>query len=343
MGNSWHNKSIKLPQLCEEISNPNLDYKKDREKINELILNLTLKYIAEYFGIPQDASIDNIGNKVAEENVRAMSGDTLKEELMGMVNGMMGMMGQIDQNSLKSNDVGAKQSLGDLHQTAAIVKEIIFAPEKFQHTDTYLTVDLGSGSGILLLAGMIAGTRNKVQQVFGYGIDSSTPATKKSQQIFQKNFPTSSHRWKIENANILNPNVHIPYAGKVDYMLSETITQNTPSIMIQDDGQLIPNKYSSTNPYEELEKMYSQMHNEPYFLGLIMASEFDRTFIQKVRNGVIQLFPNVINENYIPMGEHGLIKLKTGLTPNSHIHLNNIGKEFDQISSGLPQVHQTRW
>ncbi len=238
----------------------------------------------------------------------------------------------------------SKQSLGDLNQTSAIVKEIIFAPEKFNNSDTHLTVDLGSGSGILLLAGMIAGTRNKIQNVLGYGVDSSTRAVKKSQKIFQeKIFPGQSHKYFILNKNIIQPDVHFMYTNKADYILSETITLNTPPFMFLDNGDLTLTKHAEIDEMHAHLGFQAQIHNEPYFAGLIMASHFDPDFIKKVRTGVIHLFPNIIDESYIPTGHRGKMKLKPGLHPEKHLDLREIGQEFDQISTGLPGVLQTRW
>lgn len=312
-----------LDQIIHQLADPQLSHERDREQVNQLVLNFVIKYVAEYLRAKHDDESD-IRAKV--EARLAVTTDDTKSLLLQMIGGI------IDESIPGSHqsDLFPLQCATDLRSTAAIVKEIIFN-KGFQLYPEYgfTSIDLGSGTGILAMASIVAGMRKRARSITTVALDLSEKAITESKRVMEGVIGRLRYKGEvnlvIESVDITRRGLMRVFEGMpLSFWISETIDQETPAIKATGDGV----RLTSTN------RMHLGMHAlgaarqiDPYQMVLDRTLKDRRCFYDDVRVGRTAMFPDVINGLFLPDGQESTLLLSTSGI-DRRLALPEAGTEF---------------
>ncbi len=284
-----------LPTVVNQLSDPSLILNEaNNEKIEKLVLHLAEKYFIEYLIALKKQEYGN-------ENYRG-DGDF------------------------------AILCASDIFSTAALVKEIIFGLSfEKDNADDVSIVDIGSGTGILTIAGIIAGRRKKAENIYVIGVEISQQASKISQQILNTLKREDEHI-KIHCGDILAPNrtdsVNIRTTlsrCNPQIIISETISQATPRMRSTERGMEIdtqnPVLKILTDIFLEIQQKTDPFPTIIQYLQVLFPNMY-----QSVKSQKIALFPDVINGKFTPDFFNSTLTLRTG--SNTPDWLCNIANYF---------------
>ena len=282
--------------------------------LNAAILCFVLKYLAEYLEISPKLQITDLKReikKIIDERSRLEIPMIIEANLKGDPEGQ--------------SDICGIQCLSDIRSTAALVKEIAFTPEaQGLEGRSFTSADLGSGTGILSAAAALHGIRNDAKEIICTGIESQKNAVENSKQIL--------HSLDVGDLYIIQCDLRIvdmyaeifSFPIFVNYWISETFTIDTPEMEVTTEGLALPNM--------NLDKANHQIINsctDPIMhvlLGMLSVPGF----LESIRNGDAQLFPNIICGHYKPHHEReGTIRLLT--SKDSQIPIHQVGQDFSQF------------
>lgn len=309
-----------LREVTDQLSDKALNHQREREKVNQLVINLVVKYLAAYMEIAATAPEGiQVGIRQRMHDVKhGTEGQQFMLESLQQAF-MLGGGGEIG----ATTDRFGLESLIDTGATAAIVKEIIFNRDFDTKAGEFTGVDLGSGTGILTLAMIIAGQRSKARRVEVIGFEKSSEAIRKSGRLLQQLIDPRRTKVLTMRGDILDPRLHEAYGEQNPQMwVSETISTHTPMMDVFSNGVQIPND-ASTAIF-----MAQNIQMDPFPVVVDRAVTANPQMYKDVLTGRTAMFPNVINGLYKPNGDHGSIHLKTGV--GRRVKLNQIGQEFDE-------------
>lgn len=327
----YYDPSTTLSNNRDQLSDPALDFEKHRDEVNELVLNFVIKYLTEYLGITERNDVRKIEGEVRQI---VCANDITPEHSLAE---MMGMFAAKTKELLSGNfqdDLYPVECVIDLRSTAAIVKEIIFN-DRFSSEEPFLSLDLGSGTGILLAASLIAARRKKIQEISGLGFELQEQAIIKSSKLLTSLF--EKEQVNIERKDICDPMTYIDiYGFPIRSWISETISMGTPRIKkVGDDWQV--------EFRNEREAFFSQMEQglDPFVKVFGASVSIIKDFENKVKNGQIAMFPDLINGLYRPDTDQSTLQFRTGLKGN--FALPRAGEEFENFENFTIGQRGTRW
>ncbi len=306
-----------------ELTDPELQFDSHREQVNELVLNLVIKYLAKYLNI-QSKSIAEVRAKIKsaidesyEENKR------LKPALGSNAENIHGFNQGVDAYPLQCH--------GDIRKTAAIFKEIAFS-DKFREGDVpneFYGLDFGSGTGVLTLAMAIMARRLGSESVRCIGVEQRELTVKRARNAIKK----------IVGKDVSFVRSDIFSNGKLEDLLarqphawvSETIQSGTPELDLDIRGFGLGGK--------EKRQQSKMRYSDPFVLLLHATMSKMPDFRRLVESGEIFMFPNVFNELYTPNYNHSMLRLRTG--PDERLLLPRAGKEFEEYED--LDVSGNRW
>ncbi|MCK5611700.1 hypothetical protein KAR91_58065 [Candidatus Pacearchaeota archaeon] len=298
----------------EKLCDPRLSFDVDREEVNELILNLVIKYTAEYLSVKGDsiqvirrkiAYLVNLGNAIKLEKAKSELGD----------------------------DNFSMNCLSDIRQTSAVFKEIAFS-DRFKAREGFIGLDIGCGTGILMPAMAIAAKRKGIGDVFCTGIERVERAVAQSRNPLTRLL--GDENYAVIQGDALGDSLFkmLFEARRPDFWVSETIGRNTPPIdLSRSDFGLDPNEIMARYKYER--------NGDPFVevLGKSM-NEID-DFPEGVIRGRMGMFPDIFNGFYQPNRENSFLFLETGVDSQNPLRLEEVGIEFEEYEDF--GISQKRW
>ncbi|MBI5421838.1 class I SAM-dependent methyltransferase, partial [Candidatus Peregrinibacteria bacterium] len=295
------------------LANPKLDFSVDREKVNKLVVNFVIKYLGAYLEVP------------FKPNAR-----TYSQEIKMIVDftvlcavSQVEEAGDVDPAS-EGGDNYALRCLYDIHQTAAIFKEIVFN-DQFRVEDHFFGLDLGSGTGILTVAVALAAKRKGIGGIRVVGVERSKIAVERA----RKAVVSLGLEKEIEFvcADLLAP-------GLLDGFLAHSSKLSAPplSFWVSETISIAIPKFDPFAPGFDLNLKSargrkSELKSDPFVEVLKATVDAVPDFLESAKAGKIALFPDVVNGLYIPDGNRSKITLKTG--PKKPLPLERLGQEFE--------------
>jgi len=295
----------------DALSNPRLDPNKDRIVVNELVLNIVIKYIAKYFKL----STSNLEQFKAQAIAK---GEMSPEELAQIfVMGFAATQGV----SMPISESLANHSLLDVKSTAAIFKEIVFN-QRFDKNGYFLGVDIGAGSGILMLASYIAGTRGRVRDATSvFGCDVNTKNVAEAQRVLSS--IAGDRTFTVQNIDALHPQFWSLFEGlPVSQWISETVGLRMPRMDVKNGGvDVVQN---------DRIRSWRLMNRcaDPFPDVLINTVKNRRGFLNDVKSGRIAMFPDLVNGDFVPDFDKSHLRLRTSVDPSKYVSLDKVGDEF---------------
>jgi hypothetical protein len=310
----YYTPQVPLRGDIDALSDPQLDHERHREQVNDLVMNVALKYLALYLNVPQgDVS------KIAE--VASLKGRSSEKIVSDIFLALAG-------ERVTPPEACGIQCLADIRSTAAIVKEVIFQVIR-RKTDEgpFVSVDFGSGTGILVLASAIAGRRMEVSHALSLGFDLQPLAVDRSRTIL--NQLVGSSRVQIDRMDVSNIDFHKGLAQlPLTQWVSETISFDTPRMILDDRGSpTLVSLPGYDGPAPE-DKVLVDRYYDPYFDVLRHTVSARWGFRDSVLAQRIGMFPNIFNGDYIPDPMNPRMRMRSSSAPISHVHLRHIGREF---------------
>jgi len=267
--------------------------------VNKFVSSLVLKYIQEYFQ--------------ARDILEWLS--LLQERLDAWG-------GWIDLFYDNVNEAYPLECLGNIDQTSAILKEIIFN-DGYQAEQEFRSCDLGSGAWILSLGAYISWLRKWLKKGKLYLADHENNALQKSKRVLQS-LVESSFEVNTILGDITSPQIFEQIGEeKIQFWISETITMNTPNFQVSKFTKSIRMTYEDLMSYE----LTGMLDPFPQVFANIARSRPD--FEHDVESGNVAFFPDFINGLYKPDINGGTLRLKTWL--NNDKPLFETWNEFEYI------------
>ena len=303
----------------KSLSDPKLDFGRGREAVNRLVLNFLVKYLAAYLEIPSQPT----PRKLAEE-IRLVTEFTVLGAL-----GEYEEMGDVRANS-SMGDNYAVRCLYDLRQTAAIFKEIVFS-DRFEKRESFFGLDLGSGTGILTMAMVLAARRKGIRNIHCVGIERSSVAVELAAKVAERLGLAKEIKFVCDD--MLKPNLIKKFvqSNPLSYWVSETISIAVP-------------KFDPFAPGFDLNLKSprgrkSELRSDPFVEVLKKTIDANPDFLENVKSGKTAMFPDMVSGLYMPDGNRSKITLKTGL--GKPLELERLGQEFESYED-LGSKHR-RW
>ena len=308
-----------LKEDFDRLSDPKLDFGKDREAVNRLVLNFLVKYLASYLEIQDQPTF----RRLAEE-IRLVTEFTV-----------LGALGEYEEEG----DVGADSAMGDnyavrclydLRQTAAIFKEVVFN-DRFERDESFFGLDLGSGTGILTIAMALAARRKGVGETRCVGIDRTSVAVDRATKVAQKLGMTKEILYVCDD--LLRPILikKFVHENQLSFWVSETISIAIPAFDPFAPGFDLNLKAPRGRK--------SELRSDPFVEVLKKTIDAVPDFLENVKSGKTAMFPDIVSGLYVPDGNRSTIALKTGL--GKPLPLERLGQEFEAYED-LGSKHR-RW
>jgi hypothetical protein len=309
------------------LSSKSLSCEYDRKKVNELILNFIIKYLAEYLEI-LETNILKVRQQINETIQMAYTASKTPDSYIANVYAEMC-------NGHQGSDFYPLMCVADLRATAAIVKEIIFN-DRFESEGRFVGLDFGSGTGILTAAMVIAAKRRQIDKILCVGVEMNSIAAMKSRRVLEKLF--GEEQVAIAWGDITKPEMFdkMPQNTKIlseagwtkkdpiQYWISETFSTGTPPL----DTNLYRHNMSAAEIMFDEWKMDEQENVDP-FPHIYWNSRNNLKLLKKnVKRGKTAMFPDPINGHFKPNMKRSALRLMTGLEPHRRLMLKNIGSEF---------------
>jgi len=305
----WTKSSLK--EDLDSLSNPNLSHGRNRVRVNELVMNTVIKYLAHYLRIGE-TEIRAIRDRVEEAIKWKDRMAFIQDEKEGM------QFNACYKSPAPGNDLDGIMCAADIHRTAALFKEIAFGG-RFIENGRFYGLELGSGTGILTLAMAVAASRKRIQEIHCVGIEKSGIAVRRSQEVLDEVVGprrVSIHNWDIRDSGRLFSLYHVP----IHYWVSETISLNTPKMDmgqkgfgLSEDQRVVRRVEGAVDPF--VEALRVSLDELPFF----------KSYVQ---HGATAMFPDAINGSYRPDRGRSTLKLATAANQNPVI-LERVGEEFE--------------
>jgi hypothetical protein len=283
-----------------ELSDPALELEQAIEAVNTLVMNVVMKYTALYFGA-KSAKISDISEAVSRMLRYGESGPITETDSL--------------------------RCIADTQSTAALVKEIIFNT-RFKTDEAYLGMDLGSGSGILTLASVIAGRRRRVK-AFTLGVEIHRGACSNSRSALRKTLGNETE-WAISNDDAVTCDEWKRFPGSPSQWISETFSRTTRPLRVKNGKVVYGDSRAMRDPrlreaFEWLDAKKATIDPFTHLLEKTLKANPD--FESDVRKGKTAMFPDVINGLFVTSPKGARLKLETS---NVAVHqsLPQIGSEF---------------
>ncbi len=314
----YYRPDTELTRIVHELCDPALDFERHRDQVNELVLNLVIKYLAKYLQVDsRDPNSISSGISAKKSN----KGPDFDNMLQGLLSG------RTDTASLANLETTGINSLIDIRATSSIVKEIIFN-QRYTKTDTFVGVDLGCGTGILSLASAIAAKRREVQAIVIAGFDINENLVREARNTLEDTI--SGVRFNLQAVDLESGSFWRNMTLPLSQWISETIGFITPPIGIeQKDG--IPRVEIQEN-IESIASLILSSGSDPFPEILAITVRDRPQFVSDVQRGSTAMFPDIINDRYRPNNEQSTLSLTTARN-TKHIPLNRVGEEFHQYES----------
>ena len=301
----YYDSTSTLENNYEALCDPALSVSTDRQQVNDLVLNFVIKYLARYLDLDEKEQDTNLLRRNIKERVKKITGALLQEY------------------------DGEGFSLGclmDIRKTAALVKEIAFndrfKPEGEKPNDFFRSVDFGSGTGILLIASLIAARRKDVHEIVGLGFEREEGAINKANSVLSGLLSEKREFATVIKADITDPNTFIMLEREsTHFWISETIDRSIPRINVQ--GTTLSFKGSQ----QDIAHALVEETKDPFIRVLQHSLTHIPDFEENVKNGSIAMFPDLFNGDYEPNVYYSKMTLKTG--GNISQPLMIIGEEFN--------------
>lgn len=320
---NYYDRDLSLKETVKSLADPQLCFERDRETVNELVMNLVIKFSAKYLGIQDNEP------RMIKEAANIINATDFNDILLSLQQGI----NNVNNGSfIYQRDTLAQECLLDIRSTAAIVKEIIFN-DQFQKTNSFMGVDFGAGSGILMLASLLAAMRQEIQRRFVFGIELQREAVAKAQKVLESIFDSSE--FTIGVADITNLETMMSLANfNLSHWVSETIAWDCPEIIISDSIVQIQTDVQGLVGVQ-INKTW-----DPFPIIVKNACATNPNFPEDVQNGQTAMFPDIMNGLYQPNPNNPQIILRTG--PNNNpIKLDQVGDEFANFEDF--EVATKRW
>lgn len=298
-----------------ELSDPGLKYDRNREQVNDLVMNVVIKYLAKYLNVRSRTIKGVRGQLKALIDESREDNKTHNPMLTGQyVENIYGYRPGVDYFPLSCH--------GDIRKTAALFKEIAFSDAFLQgNPKRYTGLDLGSGTGILTLAALMMGRRLGIENVLCIGIEQRGLSVSRSRQALKK---LSCKEVNIVQTDLMKEGLLERLMRSPTAWVSETILghteHSTPRLDLEREDLGLTDI--------ERRKQLNQRKSDPFVLLLQKTIELMPEFAEKVRAGKIVMFPDVFNGLYRPNKHNSTLRLRTGT--DEPLKLHEIGKEFEE-------------
>lgn len=290
-----------IQKEVDALTDPKLEHESHRGQVNELIMNMVIKYLAVYLEVdPRD--VESLKRLAVEKS--KMGGI---DDLMGGLSAALGALN--GERSTHTSESFALNCLSDVRVTAAIVKEIIFNQRCRVVGGEHVSFDFGSGSGILTLASMISGARKEANMIAGLGFEVNDQAVANSVRTLGSVLGESSFR--IINADVTDPRFWkdcVRPGASITNWVSETISRTTLGFNV-DDNDFVLNRDDKTDFLLSLNAT-----KDPFPEIVQRTVGFRPGFFDQVRNGEVSMFPDIVNGHFTSDGENAQIRFTTGLS-----------------------------
>ena len=306
--------------LCD----PNFSHSSHREAVNDCVMNFVLKYLGAYLDLPDGSKAEAIQEALAKRL------ETQQEEtnFFGLMTG---------ENLYGDSDLFSIQCLGDLHSTAAIFKEIAFAEDFDNQSDSFFGLDWGTGSGILLAAMLVASQRRKLKKTLAVGIDLQKKALENASRACSRF--SSEENFRFEFGDACDPLLHLELVGgaPLSMWVSETISMTTPHLFLDQNGRVqVDQSMPSLALFNEMD---DTMDPYPKILSATLAVS-PLAYSRLMRRKMF-MFPNPVNATYRPDGAESTLALKT--EDGTARLLPEIGSEFSEYQDLRAVLEAGRW
>lgn len=284
----------------EKLCDPELLFDEHREDVNHLTLNFVIKYLAAYL-------------EVVQGDVRGM-----RQKIRWLIE----LRQEVDAKDLSAvrEENFALHCLADVRQSAAIFKEVAFN-DHFEARDGFIGLDIGSGTGILMMAMAIAARRKGIDQILCVGIERVKKVERQSKEVMGQ--IVDPQQIAVLNENAMRPDLlRNMFDGSVpNYWVSETISRSTPAIDLdKPDFGLSTFDITFRNKHE--------INGDPFVEVLDKSLAELPAFTKKVHQGKVAMFPDIFNGFYRPDKDHSRLTLKTGEDPQKPLKLEDVDEEF---------------
>lgn len=293
------------------LGDPKLDFEKNRESVNRLVLNFIVKYLASYLRVRETAV-----RKIRDEIVARLE---WKERMSFQMDPQHGMQyDAIYGGTRPGNDVYPLRCAADLWRTAAIFKEVAFARNSGRDS-RYVGLELGSGTGILMAGMAIAAKRQRITDTLLVGVERSGKAVKRSQETLDSVLGKGVS--SVLCRNVLEEGMLGKLFQKpIHHWVSETISLNTPKLDLDAPGfGLTPLQLRIRN---------LEAGSDPFVEGLRNSLRELPDFRRNVESGKTAMFPNVIKGDYRPDGGRSTLVLRTSKSEKP-VRLERTSEEFE--------------
>ncbi len=319
-----YDPGLKLPDIAAEIVKlPDHTH----PDANLRVVQFCMRWLQEYLGV-EDGETNAVMRRMSELVAQSRTSS-------GTILAAMG-----GRHHDYQTDAFAVYCAAEIQGTASMAREIMF--QKAQNTrdaKSHTAADFGTGTGILLGAGLLQGLRQGKTAVTGYGFDSQSKCVTNAQRVLDLMTGTRS---QVELANITDaatydvfrdvPALRVGIGGgmteatkavPVDAWISETVSEMTPPMVIY-QGQLLDGGSWLT------EWLLKGSDPFPTVLQKLLGL---KQFLKNMKGGRATMFPNLISGDYMPTGESGWIRLHTD-PRKEHIPLSEVGGDLREQFKG---------
>lgn len=300
-----------------DLANPELQ--SNHPRVNILVINLVVKYLLRYLGLWETRK--GISQAIGRILWDRYPWDNVFKWLERIVQMIMEPL---------EDDLFGIECLADIRTTSALVKEIIFR-ENFEKRDDFFALDLGTGTGILLVAGIIAWIRSRAKRIWWLWVDLHSNIHH-TEAVLQSLFPRERFHIRVFPIDITNPAFHHSLNSlRLSLYISETVSLLTPKVR----------SVNSAWAYEFSEENIGEI-GDPFPTAFALTTRYVRWFTDKVRQWKIWMFPDIVNGLYLPDKDQSTIQLVTGNnTPTPLPDLGEAFTDFEPIKIPLKQFK--RW
>jgi len=309
---SYYDGQVSLSDTAKALSDPNLSLDKNREDVDVLSLNLVIKFIAAYLEVSH-TDINMIG-----DSVRAAYEKDPEDVLRFILQSLADMRGLKVESNLVDSDLLALESLLDVRATAVLVREIVFNQNFDTSNFGYVGVDLGSGTGILTLASIIAGRRRQIRSVTVLGVDNQKSAINKSKRVLSG---VANGQFILQHGDILDPGLYDVFRGiPVQSWVSETISEVTPRMRFDGDDVVVSPVFGK--------HVFRDLHADPFPHVLNRTLQGIPSFVAGVKSRRTAMFPDLVNGFYRPdmLNSKLVLRSSDSRTPRS---LPDVGDDLN--------------
>ncbi len=318
-----------LTKIVDYLSDPTLSHEKHRDDVNRLVLNLVVKYLGEYLQV-QGGGFSEFMDKLIRKLLEVKRSGHSADAVMGaaIAAGLGG-----DLCMVMDNDNMGVECLTDSSASAAIVKEIIFNGN-FEKGREFIGIDAGSGTGILLMAIIIAAKRARIQQIIGLGFEKEKPAVERSNRVLSM-LRRNNVDFKVQRADVLRKGLFESFEGlPLNFWVSETFSNVTPQLSVSDTTVRIVGDEGTQMAAR------GQAILDPFHYVLRATVEERPSFVRDVKSNRTAMFPDIVKGDFVPGDRSDArIRLATG-TKKEHVPLQHIGDEFSNYGELIPGLSQ---